>query len=83
MYEVRSDPVVDAAVEALTPAGLRELAEIRVALELAPWGVGRPYVTAHPERGMRAVDFAAGDAVLVFAILDRDRWVDLLQLIVL
>jgi hypothetical protein len=32
---------------------------------------------------MRAVDFADGDAVPAFAILDRDRWVDLLQLIVL
>ncbi|MDL5155770.1 hypothetical protein [Actinomycetospora termitidis] len=75
--------MVDAGMEFLSPGAQSELAEIRVALEVSPWSVGRPYVTAHPERGMRSIDFDGGDAVLIFAIIDRDRWVELLQLTVL
>jgi hypothetical protein len=76
--------VDDAAVRDVAAALPRELlagfAELRVALEVAPWSVGAPLVPTNPE-GLRRVAFGVrGRAQLVFGVIERDRLVSLLQL---
>ncbi|MEJ2869079.1 hypothetical protein WCD74_14995 [Actinomycetospora sp. OC33-EN08] len=60
---------------------LASLAELRVALEVAPWSVGAPLVPTNPA-GLRRVAFGdRGRAQVVYGVIDRDRLVSLLQLI--
>jgi hypothetical protein len=56
------------------------LAELRVALEVAPWSVGEPLAPSNPH-GLRVVAFGdRGRAQLVYGVIDRDKLVSLLQL---
>jgi hypothetical protein len=81
----RVEPVgedVAAAVDALQSALLTDFAELRVALEVSPWTVGWPYVTANPG-GMRIVEFGTEHtATVVFGVIERDRLVTILQVAV-
>lgn len=84
MYSVELiGPEVTAAVEALPADLLAAFAELRTALELAPWSVGRPYVPTTPH-GSRTVAFGAdSDAFLLFMISDHDQVVTIVQITVL
>ena len=69
------------AIASLPAELLPRLAELRVALELAPLSVGEPLAPANP-RGLRVVAFGeCGRAQLVYNVIDRDELVSLLQLI--
>ncbi|GLZ53025.1 hypothetical protein Acsp07_26420 [Actinomycetospora sp. NBRC 106378] len=79
MYVVADDAVRE-AVAALPAELLPAMAELRTALELAPWSVGTPLVPSNP-RGLRVVGFGERErAQLVYGVVDRDRLVSLLQL---
>ncbi|MFC5140667.1 hypothetical protein ACFPK1_20690 [Actinomycetospora rhizophila] len=54
---------------------------MRTALERSPWTVGRPWVATNPT-GLRTLTFGAGRAVLVFGIIDRERRVFLVSLVI-
>ncbi|MDQ1530358.1 MAG: hypothetical protein QOE37_463 [Microbacteriaceae bacterium] len=74
MYDVR--PVgndVAEAIEALPADFLAAFAELRVALEVSPSSVGRPYVAANPG-GSRTVGFGPGGrGLMLFAVEDTTR----------
>lgn len=76
MHAVRSvGEDVDAAVAALPIEFLAAFAEVRVALEVAPHSVGRPFVSSNP-RGSRTTTFGPdGRGLLIFAIEDTTRQV--------
>ncbi|MEJ2866637.1 hypothetical protein WCD74_02600 [Actinomycetospora sp. OC33-EN08] len=78
MYEV--GPIDDLArlPDDLAP----EFAELRTALELSPWTVGRPYLESNPT-GMRVETFGRGRALLVFGISEYERRVNVFDLVVL
>ena len=79
MYAVDDSAVRDAAAE-LPRELLASFAELRVALEVAPWSLGAPLVPTTPT-GLRRVAFGIrGRAQLVFGVIERDRLVSLLQL---
>lgn len=69
MYEVDS---IDVVVGDLPDALFAALAELRTALELSPWTVGRPWVVSNAT-GMRIVAFGEGRALLVFGVLELER----------
>lgn len=60
---------------------LAEFAEVRAALELSPRRVGRPWVATNPS-GLRVVTFGAGRAALVFGVIEHERRVFLVSLVV-
>jgi len=82
VYVVRSSDEVDEQIARLPHDGAARLAELRAALELDPWS-GDPYIRANPNSTMRTRTFAttSGDGFVVYMILERDRLVDLLQII--
>lgn len=76
MYEVQpvGDDVVD-AIAALPADFLKDFAELRVALEVSPRSVGRPYVPTNPN-GSRTVLFGPrGRGLVLFVVEDRARTV--------
>ncbi|WP_433788420.1 hypothetical protein ACQPX6_20935 [Actinomycetospora sp. CA-101289] len=78
MYEV--DPLDD-SVGALPDDLLADFAEVRAALELSPRTLGRPWVALNPS-GLRAVTSGDGRAVLVYGIIDHERRVFLVSLVI-
>lgn len=82
MYVVRSSDEVDEQIAQLPHDGAARFAELRAALELDPWS-GDPYVRANPDSPMRTRTFAtgSGDGLVVYLVLERDRLVDLLQIV--
>ena len=82
MYVVRSSDEVDEQIAELPADALPALAELRAALELNPWS-GDPWVRRTPEAPMRSHVFssASGDGFVVYTVSERDRLVDLLQII--
>ena len=82
MYVVRSSDEVDEQIAQLPYDGAARFAELRAALELDPWS-GEPYNRTNPNSAMRTHTFAAasGDGFVVYMVLERDRLVDLLQII--
>ncbi|MEJ2861683.1 hypothetical protein [Actinomycetospora flava] len=78
MYEV--DPLDD-EVGSLPGDLLAEFAEVCRALELSPRTVGRPWVASNPT-GLRVVTFGAGLAALVFGVIEDERRVFLVSLVV-
>jgi hypothetical protein len=78
VYEV--DPL-DGGVGSLPDDLLAAFAEVRTALELSPWTVGRPWVATNPT-GMRVVTFGQGRAALVFGVIERDRRVFLVSVVI-
>jgi hypothetical protein len=70
---------VAAAIEALPPELLAPFAELRAALEVAPWTVGNPLVPSNPT-GLRVATIGSdGTGQVVFHILERDRLVPIVQ----
>jgi len=82
VYGVRSSDEVDEQIAQLPHDGAARFAELRTALELDPWS-GDPYIRTDPHSSMRTRTFAAasGDGFVVYMVLERDRFVDLLQII--
>ncbi|MCD2186631.1 hypothetical protein [Actinomycetospora soli] len=74
MYRV--EPVgedIAAAIDDLPERFPAAFAELRVALEVAPWSVGEPYHPANPS-GSRSAAFGPDErGLVVFAVEDRDR----------
>lgn len=81
MYELNDDDVADQLAE-LPVEALAAFAELRVALEVAPWA-GAPVRAGNPGGAVRFLGFSAGagDGFVYYLILDEQRRVDLLQLI--
>lgn len=70
---------IDASTAALPPELLADFAELRTALEVSPWTVGRPLVPANPT-GLRVATIGpAGTGQVVFHVLERDRVVPVVQ----
>jgi hypothetical protein len=82
VYVIRSSDEVDDQIAQLPQDGAARFAELRAALELDPWA-GDPYVRGKPDSAMRTRTFAAasGDGFVLYLVLDRDRLVDLLQIV--
>jgi hypothetical protein len=82
VYVVRSSDEVDEQIAQLPHDGAARFAELRGALELDPWS-GEPYVRTNSHSAMRTRTFAAasGEGFVVYMVLERDRIVDLLQII--
>lgn len=78
MYEV--DPL-DASVGDPPDDLLADFAELRAALEVSPRTVGRPYLDSDPA-GMRTVDFGNGRALLTYGVIEHDRRVFLISLVI-
>ena len=74
MFDVR--PVgedIVAAIAALAADFLAAFAELHLALEVAPWSTGRPYVRTNPT-GSRSVTFGPeGRGLVVYVVEDRER----------
>jgi len=82
VYVVRSSDEVGEQIAQLPHDGAARFAELRAALELDPWS-GDPYIRTKPDSTMRTRTFAAasGDGFVVYMVLERDRVVDLLQIV--
>lgn len=74
MYRV--EPVgedISAAIAELPPDFLAAFAEVRVALEVAPWSVGQPYNPAKPSGSRSATSGPDERGLVVYAVEDSDR----------
>jgi hypothetical protein len=80
MYDVTTDERSGPQIEALPTHGLAPFAEVRAALEVAPWSTGEPLNDEYPEAPVRAVLFGAeGQGMVTYLVLDRQRRVDILD----
>ena len=78
MYESTTDERSQHQVNALPREALAPFAEVRAAIELAPWN-GQPYHRSAPDSPMRAWTFGPnGEGDIVYLILEDQRRVDLL-----
>jgi hypothetical protein len=78
VYDV--DPLDDAV--GVVPGDLvAEYAEVRAPLEVSPRSVGRPWVATDPT-GIRVVTFGAGRAAFAFGVIEDERRVFLVSLVV-
>ena len=73
MYTVElwGDDVAE-AIDALPARLLAPFAELRVALELAPWSVGVPFNPDNPGGSRTATFGPADDGLILFGIRERD-----------
>ncbi|WP_018331230.1 hypothetical protein [Actinomycetospora chiangmaiensis] len=79
MYRVQLVDEVVAALEAMPPPLLTAFAELRVALELSPSDLGRPY-SPTTLTGLRvAVIGDESTAFVVFGVIERDRVVTVVE----
>ena len=80
MYRVETvGEDVDAAISALPIGLLSAFAELRVALEVAPWDIGRPYVASNPG-GSRTASFGPEDrGMVLYAVEEQQQLVLLWQ----
>jgi hypothetical protein len=80
MYRVETvGEDIDAAIEALPEDLLAAFAELRVALEVSPRTVGRPYVAANPS-GSRTASFGPGDrGMVLYVVQEREQVVAIWQ----
>lgn len=70
---------IDTSIAALPPELLDGFAELRAALEVSPWTVGRPLVPSNPA-GLRVATIGQdGLGQVVFHVLERDRVVPIVQ----
>lgn len=75
MYRVETvGDDIDASIEALPEDFLASFAELRVALEVSPWSVGRPYVASNPN-GSRTASFGPGDRGMVLYVVQEHEQV--------
>ncbi|MGH3720888.1 MAG: hypothetical protein ACRDRI_18975 [Pseudonocardiaceae bacterium] len=81
MYTVTLDAESRQQLDALPPAALAPLAELRAMLEVAPWN-GDPFNKLKPERPMRGQPFGPNnEGMAAYLILDDQRRVDLLTIV--
>ena len=80
-YKIEVYPEARDQIRAL-PTGLaRQFAEVLAMLELTPWN-SQPMNNDNPEGGVRQLSFGdAGDALVVFLVLEHQRRVDILRMI--
>jgi hypothetical protein len=74
-----SEPAQEQAA-ALPSAGREALDEVLRAIGLAPWE-GEPYSRRNPEGAVRTWQFADGAGLVVYLIVDHQRWVDVLMIL--
>ena len=80
MYRVETlGDDIDAAIAALPSELLPAFAELRVALEVAPWGVAEPYVAANPSVSRMASFGPGGRGMVLFVVQDYEQVVALWQ----
>jgi hypothetical protein len=78
-YRVEEDERAQAQVEALPAAALAACAEIRVALEIAPWS-GDSINSRNPNGAVRTVTFRfASQGVVTYLVLEDVRRADVLD----
>lgn len=70
---------IDASIAALPAELLDDFAELRAALEVSPWTVGRPLVPTNPGGLRLAMIGPAGTGQVVFHVLERERIVPIVQ----
>ena len=71
MYRVETvGEDVDTSIQALPSDLLSAFAELRVALEVAPWNIGRPYVVSNPD-GSRTASFGPEDRGMVLYAVEE------------
>jgi hypothetical protein len=72
----RVEPVGEDIASAITPLPrefLAAFAEVRVALEVAPWTVGQPYNPTNPT-GSRSAMFGPDErGLIIYSVEDSDR----------
>ncbi len=80
MYRLDDGDVAD-HLRSLPPTALTAYAEVRAALEVAPWA-GEPASTRNPDGPVRFLPFASdgGSGFVYYLILERERRVDVLEL---
>ena len=80
MYDVTTDERSQPQIEALPADGLAPFAEVRAALEVAPWSTGDSLNDEHPEAPVRSVVFGAeGQGMVTYLVVERQRRVDVLD----
>ncbi len=81
MYTLRSSDQVDDQIAHLPREALPAFAELRTVIEVAPWS-GESLNDAEPAAPVRSWTFGPdGRGVVYYLIQDRDRLVDLLDVI--
>lgn len=79
MYEVDLAGSANAQVDALPAAALAPFAELRVALEIAPWA-GDPYRKDYPGGPVRTIAFGTA-GLAMYLILERQRRVEIFDVL--
>jgi len=78
VYQVTTDEQSQPQADALPLAALASFAEVRTALEPAPWN-GAPYHRNRPDSPMRALTFGPhGEGDIVYLVPEEERRVDIL-----
>jgi hypothetical protein len=81
VYRVTTDAQSQPQIDALPPAGLTALAEIRVVPEVSPW-TGDSLNDQLPDAPVRSFTFgSAGEGLVTYLILDSQRRVDVLDVL--
>ena len=81
MYRVTTDQQSQPQIDALPPEALAPFAEVRVALEIAPWA-GDSLNDAIPDAPVRSFPFGPNhEGLVTYLILERDRRVDVLDVL--
>ena len=81
MYTLRSSDQVDDQIAHLPRAAVAAFAEVRAVLEVAPWS-GESINDANPSAPVRSWTFGPdGRGVIYYLIQERDRLVDLLDVL--
>jgi hypothetical protein len=70
---------VRASVDALPPELLAAYPELRAALEVSPWTVGRPLVPSDPNGLRIATIGSAATGQVVYHVIERERLVPIVQ----
>jgi len=79
VYRVEPDATVAEQIDALPYEALLGYAEALGVMELAPWS-GRSLNEVNPDAEVRQLVFGlGGDGLVTYLVLERDRWVDVLD----
>jgi hypothetical protein len=81
LYRLTTDEQSQPQIEALPQAALAPFAEVRAMLEVAPWA-GDPLNDRDVDSPVRTVAFGPhGQGLVTYLILERDRRVDVLDVL--
>lgn len=81
MYTVTLDDESEPQVGALPPVALAPFAELRAALEVAPWN-GDPFDRLKPDGAIRTWTFGPNsEGMAVYLVLESQQRVDLLKVL--